>query len=548
MVVSLVMDHSFEITANCVDVVAGKITPATVRVRDGRIVEIEPTSSATGYLLPGFVDAHIHIESSMLLPTQFAQVAMTHGTVATVSDPHEIANVCGIDGIEFMLQDAEKTPFKFHFGAPSCVPATDFETAGARIGVEGIERLLDDPRINHLSEMMNFPAVIARQPEVMAKLKAAQKRNLPIDGHAPGLRGSETVSYFSAGISTDHECVGLEEAEEKILAGCKIAIREGSAARNFDALWPLIDRYPESCMFCSDDKHPDELMLGHINQLVVRAIEKGCDLFNVLRAASMNTVQHYRLDVGLLQVGDPADFILVDNLQDFQVRQTYVSGQLVAKDGESQLSTKSSAQINKFEVLPLSAESLVVPATSNRVRTIQVIDGQLLTQLAETDVPTENGIAQTDPENDILKLVVVNRYRRTNPAVGFVRGFGMRGGALASSVAHDSHNVLAVGANDDEILEAINQIIDHRGGLAVVANEVVDVLPLPVAGLMSTESCERVAAAYSRLDQRAKQAGCPLQAPFMTLSFLSLPVIPSLKLTDLGLFDVERFECVSLFV
>lgn len=542
------MARSFNITANRVDLLTKSIAAATVTVKDGVIVSIDLAKSATSFLLPGFVDAHIHIESSMLLPSEFARIAMTHGTVATVSDPHEIANVCGMEGIEFMLHDAERTPFKFYFGAPSCVPATDFETAGAKISVADIERLLDDPRINHLSEMMNFPAVIAGQPDVMAKLSAARERNIPIDGHAPGLRGEDARRYIAAGISTDHECVTLEEAEEKIRSGCKIAIREGSAARNFEALWPLIDKHPDACMFCSDDKHPDELLLGHINHLAARAIKLGCDPFNTLRCSSLNATRHYNLPVGMLQVGDPADFVVTDDLTSLNIRETYLDGQLVAQDGFSLNAASGSETINRFQIDPLSCHAIELRAESHRVRVIQVIDGQLLTNARERSVTIDDGLAQPDIANDLLKIVVVNRYRQTKPAVAFVSGFGLKDGALASSVAHDSHNIVAVGTNDADLLAAINQIIDAQGGLAVSSAGIVDILPLPIAGLMSPDSCVDVASAYTRLDNRAKDAGCGLRSPFMTLSFLSLPVIPSLKLTDRGLFDVERFEFVPLFV
>ena len=542
------MGTSFELSANLVDIHAEQIVPVWLRVEQGKIVEMRSIAEAKGYVLPGFIDAHVHIESSMLTPSEFARVASVHGTVATISDPHEIANVCGVAGVEFMLQDAAKTPFKFHFGAPSCVPATDFETAGAKLGVAEIEQMLDDPRINHLSEMMNFPAVIARQPDVMAKLEAAKCRSLPIDGHAPGVRGEEFDRYVAAGISTDHECVTLEEAEEKILAGCKIAIREGSAARNFDALWPLIDKYPDQCMFCSDDKHPDELMLGHINRLAVRALQHGCGLFSVLRATSINAINHYGLNVGKLTVGDPADFVVVDDLSSLNVRETYIGGHLVAKDKQPLLSSDRCLPINQFESQPLTSDSIKVKAISNRIRVIQVIDGQLLTSARSHKVTGCDEHIASDLDQDILKLVVVNRYRRTKPSVAFVKGFGLSKGALASSIAHDSHNIVAVGVSDEDLLAAMNSVINCRGGLAFAADGHVEMLPLPVAGLMSDMSCEEVAQRYTELDHAAKSLGCQLRAPYMTLSFLSLPVIPSLKLTDRGLFDVDRFDFVPLFI
>jgi adenine deaminase len=537
-----------EITANRVDVVTGAIAPAAVLVEGGVIREVCPVPRAEGYLLPGFVDAHVHIESSMLLPSQFARAAVVHGTLATVSDPHEIANVCGREGVELMLRDAARTCFRFHFGAPSCVPATVFETAGAVLDADEVAALLEDPRIGYLSEVMDFPGVLARSETVMAKIAAAKKWGKPVDGHAPGLRGEAVVRYVSAGITTDHECVNREEAVDRIRAGCRVAIREGSAARNFDALQPLIDEYPDDCMLCSDDKHPDELLLGHINRLVARAIAAGTDPLNAIRAASLNPIRHYGLSLGLLQVGDPADFILTDDLTQFRVRAAYLAGREVARDGQSLLPATTTETINNFAAPPITREALALRAESDRIRVIEATDGQLITGGGITQATVRDGLAVADPEHDVLKLVVVNRYQAARPAVAFVRGFGLRRGALASSVAHDSHNVVAVGVSDDELCGAINAVIANRGGLSVQAGSQLQVLPLPVAGLMAAGSCETVAADYSRLDRQAKELGSSLRAPYMTLSFMALLVIPSLKLSDRGLFDGNRFEFVPLFV
>ncbi len=541
------MQGSFQITANLVDVISGVIQPARVSVVDGRIAAIESVDAAQGFLLPGFVDSHVHIESSMLLPAEFARVAVRHGSVATVSDPHEIANVCGLDGIDLMLENASTSPFKFHFGAPSCVPATNFETAGANLDASAVERVLKTPGINHLSEMMNFPGVISGDDEVHRKIEIARALNLPVDGHAPGLQGEMAVRYFAAGISTDHECVTLAEAEQKIALGCRIAIREGSAARNFNALWPLIDRFPDECMFCSDDKHPDDLLDGHINQLVSRAIRNGCDAMNVFRAATRNPVQHYNLDVGLLQVGDPTDFILVRNLEELEVQQTWIDGVCVYGDATDHLPTKHSRPLNHFVAHPISSDSIALPAESLRARVITVEDGQLVTGQCELPVQVRRDLAISNVSNDVLKLVVVNRYADAPPAVAFVQGFGLERGAFASSVAHDSHNVIAVGVDDEDIVNAINSVIASRGGLAVASPDRHDLLPLPIAGLMSDQDCETVANHYEKLGTAARGLGCQLRAPFMTLSFLALPVIPKLKLTDRGLFDVNQFEFVSVF-
>ncbi len=532
------------------DVVQRKIAPAKVTVRNGIIADIVPidSSQASHFLLPGFVDSHIHIESSMLLPSQFARAAVVHGTVATVSDPHEIANVCGIDGIELMLRDAAQSCFKFCFGAPACVPATAFETAGAKLDAAAVARLLDDSRIGYLSEMMNFPGVLAGDRDVMAKLAAAQAHGKPVDGHAPGLRGEDARKYFAAGISTDHECVSIEEALEKIAAGCKIAIREGSAARNFDALQKLIDQFPDQCMFCSDDKHPDELLLGHINQLAARAVAEGRDLINVLQACSVNAVKHYGLNVGLLQPGDPADFVIVSDLKDFQVLETYIDGRLVARDGQCLMSNPNTETINRFNARPIKVTDLEVKAQSDQIRIIRALDGQLITDSAEVDARIVDGAAVTDASRDLLKLVVLNRYEPAAPAVAFISGFGLKQGAIASSVAHDCHNIVAVGASDADICSAINAVVEMQGGLSVACGQDIDMLPLPVAGLMSTESCQWVGQRYGLLDRRAKELGSTMRAPFMTLSFMALLVIPSLKLSDRGLFDVDKFQFASLFV
>jgi adenine deaminase len=542
----------FSISGNLVDVHTREIYSARISVVDGKIASIDRTpdtvDAAGGFIMPGFVDSHIHIESSMLLPCEFAKVAVKHGTVATVSDPHEIANVCGLDGVELMLRNASNTKFKFCFGAPACVPATVFETAGATLDAKETAKLLADPRIGYLSEMMDFPGVLNGDPEVIAKIKAAQELGKPVDGHAPGLRGDEAAKYVSAGITTDHECFTREEAIDKLKAGCKIAIREGSAARNFEALQILIDEHPEFCMLCSDDKHPDELLLGHINQLAARAVAAERDLMNVLQVACVNPVNHYGLDVGLLRVGDPADFIVVDDLTGFNVTATYLDGEVVYKNGNSLLTVPAPETVNQFSATPLAAEQLAIKAQSSTIRVMEAIDGQLITNSLKRPCRIEDGMAIAGVENDILKIVVCNRYAAAEPSVAFVTGFGFKSGAIASSVAHDSHNVVAVGTNDDDLVAAINAVIAHQGGLSVSVNGTTDVLPLPVAGLMSTGSCEEVGEKYGMLNQQVEKLGTNLQAPYMTLSFMALLVIPSLKISDKGLFDVDKFDFVPLFV
>lgn len=539
------------VIANVVDIANRKVEPAEVVWEDGRIASITPVEGGepTTYLLPGFVDAHVHIESSMLVPTEFARTAVLHGTVATVSDPHEIGNVLGTSGVEYMLENAAQSPLKFCFGAPSCVPATTFETAGATITVAEVEKLLADPRIGYLSEMMNFPGILNGDPECLAKVAAAKKVGKPVDGHAPGLRGEAAAAYIAAGITTDHECFTKDEALDKLAAGCKISIREGSAARNFDALYTLIGEHPGMTMLCSDDKHPDELLLGHINLLVRRAVAAGIDLFEVLRAACITPVEHYSLDVGQLKVGDPADFIEVDSLEEFKVLRTWIDGHCVAEGGATPLPRVEVHEANQFEPRHVAPAELVVEAANAKsLRVIEAIDGQLVTNCLTESPQVEGGLVVADTNRDILKLAVVNRYSAAPVAVAFIKNFGLTKGALASSVAHDSHNVIAVGTSDDDLVAAINLVMDSRGGLsaASVADDVAEVLPLPVAGLMATGTCKEVGEAYGKLDQLVKQWGSKLRAPYMTLSFMALLVIPALKLSDLGLFDGGKFEFVDL--
>ncbi|MFH1852461.1 MAG: adenine deaminase [Candidatus Neomarinimicrobiota bacterium] len=538
----------FEISGNIVDIFNQRTFPGRIAVENGRIVAIDETSHAVEQtILPGLIDAHIHIESSMLVPTEFARLALAHGTLAAVCDPHEIANVLGVAGVEFMLKNAARSPFKFHFGAPSCVPATPFETAGATITAADIERLFSRRQLKFLSEMMNVPGVLLDLPEVTAKLALARKYGRLVDGHAPGLQGSAAGKYIAAGITTDHECVTLPEAREKITRGMKIQIREGSAARNFDDLYPLIDEYPGMCMLCSDDKHPDDLVRGHINELVRRGLAAGLNPYNLLRAACLAPVEHYDLEVGLLRVGDPADFIVVDDLAQFNVIRTYIDGILVAENGCSALPAVAVESLNKFNCQRKQITDFAVPAAGNKIRTIDVIPGQLITGSALVEPWISDGNVVADPGRDILKLTVVNRYANARPALGFVRNFGLKTGAIASSVAHDSHNIVALGASDEELCRVVNLVIEQRGGIAAVGGMEEVIMPLPVAGIMSDRDGQTVAGLYSALDRFAKGLGSSLPAPFMSLSFLALLVIPELKLSDQGLFDGINFKFTSVF-
>ena len=507
----------------------------------------EEEVSSTQYILPGFVDAHVHVESSMLVPTEFARLAVLHGTVATISDPHEIGNVLGLEGVKFMIENGKASGFKFYFGAPSCVPATVFETAGAEIGVEEVKELMAMPEVRYLAEMMNFPGVLHHDAEVLAKIAAAQSVGKVVDGHAPGLRGELARRYFAAGISTDHECFTFEEGEDKAALGVHILIREGSAAKNFEALHPLLSTYPEQVMFCSDDKHPDSLVLGHINQLVARALALGYPLFDVLRAATLHPVQHYGMEVGLMRKGDPADFIVVQDLVAFKVLQTYIDGRLCMEAGKSLLPQIRCAHPNRFSVSPISPAQLAVPSVSVDVNVIVVEDGQLVTGAIQAKLVPEEDLTVPDLKQDILKLVVLNRYHDAPPAIAFVKGFGLQAGAIAGSVAHDSHNIIAVGCSDQDIATAINLVIEAQGGISLAHGSETQVLPLPVAGLMTDLDGFEVAETYTRMDARAKALGALLAAPYMTLSFCALLVIPALKLSDKGLFDGEKFEFTPLF-
>ena len=542
------MNNSFTIGGQIVDLVNSRIFSGVVVVEDGKITKIEeqPVGN-TQYIMPGFVDAHVHIESSMLVPSEFARLATCHGTVATVSDPHEIANVLGKNGIRYMIENGKKVPFKFFFGAPSCVPSTTFETSGATLNANDIEELMASPDIYYLSEVMNYPGVINKDPELMQKIKAAKKYGKPIDGHAPAVKGSMLQKYVDAGITTDHECFRLAEALEKINLGMKILIREGSAARNFEALIPLMASHPDKLMFCSDDKHPDELDDVHIDVLVRKAIELGYDVMDVLRAASLNAVKHYNLNVGLLQLGDDADFIVVDDLRHPVAKQTYIRGTLVAENGVSSIHYKETLCPNIFRANYIYADDIFLPDMGKKIKVIECQDGQLITKSFVAQPKVENGGIVSDVERDILKIVVINRYQPTKPAVAFIRGFGLKRGALASSVAHDSHNIVSVGVTDKDILHAVNLLIEHTGGVTAYCSTEMMAVPLPIAGLMSNEDGYEVAQAYQNVDALAKRLGTTLFAPFMTLAFMALLVIPELKIGDQGLFDVSKFAFTSIY-
>nr|WP_321236426.1 adenine deaminase [uncultured Psychroserpens sp.] len=530
-----------------VDIKNKRIFKGEVTISEGKIIAIEEKHhDSEHYILPGFVDAHIHIESSMLVPTEFARLAVNHGTVATVSDPHEIANVLGVEGVSFMIDNGKKSPFKFNFGAPSCVPATSFESAGAIIDSDAIKELMANPDIKYLAEMMNYPGVLFDDAEVLKKLEWAKHYNKPIDGHAPGVIGDDITKYINAGISTDHECFTYNEGLEKLQKGMKVLIREGSAAKNFEALIDLLPEHFENMMFCSDDKHPDDLIVDHINKLCARAVAKNINVFKVLQAACVNPVKHYNLDVGLLNVGDDADCIVVKDLKGFEVMQTYINGELVSEKGGSKLEAVSFENLNNFNTTKKEISDFRVPSKAKRIRVIEALEGQLITNELIKNATVEDGNLVSNIESDILKMTVVNRYNNDKPALAFIKNFSLKQGAIASSVGHDSHNIIAVGISDEMICKAVNLIIENKGGICAVSDSEEKIVPLPVAGIMSDQDGATIGEQYAELDKMAKRLGSSLNAPYMTLSFMALLVIPSLKLSDKGLFNGTDFKFTSL--
>lgn len=532
-----------------VDIKNRRIYKGEIVHENGKIVSItEKGHDENTYILPGFIDAHIHIESSMLVPSEFMRLAIRHGTVATVSDPHEIANVLGVKGVEFMIENGKRTPFKFHFGAPSCVPATSFESAGADIDSEDIKKLLANDEVKYLAEMMNYPGVIYDDEEVLKKIAWAKHYNKPVDGHAPGLRGESLTKYINAGISTDHECFSYEEGLEKLQKGMKVLIREGSAAKNFEALVDLIPEHYENMMFCSDDKHPDDLLVDHINKLCARAVAKGIDVFKVLQVACINPVEHYNLDVGQLKVGDAADFIEVDDLINFKTLSTYINGHRLFHLGTTFIRPIEFDILNNFKTSKKNILDFRLESSTQKIRVIEALEGQLVTNELVSEATIIDGNLVSNTKTDVLKMAVVNRYQNQKPAIAFIKNFGLKEGAIASSVGHDSHNIIAVGVSDESICKAVNLIIHHKGGVCAVSNSDEKILSLPVAGIMSDRDGETVGVHYAELDKMAKQLGSTLHAPYMTLSFMALLVIPSLKLSDKGLFDGNAFKFTSLEV
>lgn len=536
-----------KIEGKIVDMHCRQIYDGNIEVEGKIIKNISRTRNAPErYIMPGLIDSHIHIESSMATPGAFAAEAVSRGTIGLVSDPHEIANVLGIEGVEFMIRDAEKVPLKFWFGAPSCVPATSLETSGAEITADDVEILLEGDKIKFLAEVMNYPGVINDDINVLRKIESARKRNKKIDGHAPGLRGDMLRKYISRGITTDHECSDITEAREKLNLGMKIIIREGSAARNLNALKDLIRTNPEMVMLCSDDLHPEMLCRRHLDKIVAQLVKEGYDLFDVLKCCNLNPVVHYGLEAGTLKVGDPADFIVVNHPEKMDILENWINGAKVYENGRVLFNYERPVSINKFICSPVSPDQITVRKNGQEMRVILARDGELITEEAFVKIP-DKPIIDTDKRNDILKIVVKDRYLDSEPATAFIRGFGLNNGAFASSVAHDCHNIICIGTNDRDIVAAVNELVRIKGGLSVSVDEKINSLSLPVAGIMSEKPVAETARQYEMLSDLVKSLGCTMSAPFMTLSFMALLVIPELKLGDKGLFLSRIFGFVPLF-
>jgi adenine deaminase len=532
-----------KVAGNIIDIRNREIYPGVVTVIKDKIVSIERNANSYDcYILPGFIDAHVHVESSMLLPTEFSKVVVRHGTVAVVNDPHEIANVLGTAGVKAMMENSKKAMIKFFYGIPSCVPATPFDRTGGTISVEETDSLARSGKFIALSEMMNVPGVIHRDPEVMAKLSIARKYNLRVDGHAPGIVDEETLSrYIGSGIETDHESVTLEEAILKISNGMKILIREGSAAKNYHALKTLIATHTDEVMFCTDDAHPDDLLHGHINKIVQQALKDGLGLFDVLQVACINPVLFYRLEMGLLREGDFADFIVIKDIDTMQVMFTFLRGKGVFPSDHPAAGWKSGIRPNLFYHDRITEEQVKTVLTGE-IHCIQVRSNEIVTGRMPYTPRAPREPFESDTTADVLKIVYINRYFNSAPRVGFISGIGIKVGAFASCISHDSHNIIAVGCSDIEIVRAINRIIDQQGGLSVVHGDRRLSLPLPIAGIVSEKSAEEVAGSYKTLNDEIRDMGSPLISPFMTLSFMALIVIPAYKIGEEGMFNVEKFE------
>lgn len=534
------------IEGNIVDVLTGEIFPGRIGHEGGVITSVERTPGPfRSFLVPGFIDCHVHIDSSLLCPSRFAEAAVPHGTTAVVTDPHEIANVLGVPGIAWMREDAACAPFRVFFTAPSCVPATPFETSGATLGPAEVEKLLAEDDVVALGEVMNYHGAIARDPDVMAKIRAARVSGKPIDGHGPLLAGNALREYLSLGISTDHECTGAAEAFEKHDLGMRILVRDGSAAKNLAALAPFARMH--EFLLVTDDILASDLLAGHLDTRLATAVSLGVEPLHALRAATIRPAEHYRLPLGAMAKGRKADAVRVADLSSFAVEEVYIGGTLVAAGGAAAFAPRPVPMPGAIRIAPKGADDFALPASgrSAKVRVIRVIPDEIVTGSETADLRVEHGRVVPDAGRDVLLISVVNRYREAPVASGFVSGFGLKTGAIASSVAHDSHNIIAVGTNPGDMAAAVGAIVRESGGLAACGGGSATVLPLPLAGLMSGDPPRDVHERLERLHAAACGMGCVLPRPFMTLSFLSLLVIPRLKIGDRGLFDADAFRFVE---
>jgi adenine deaminase len=547
--------------ARIVDVFSGEVKAGAVAIAGGRIAGIGDYAARTTidlggrYIAPGFIDSHVHIESAMTCVGEFARAVAVRGTTAVVADPHEIANVLGAAGVRHMLASAEHQPVRILFTLPSCVPATEMETAGARLTAADLEPFFAEPAVVGLGEMMNYPGVLAGDPEVLNKIAAARRHGKPVDGHAPGLAGKGLAAYVAAGIGSDHECTTAAEALEKLAAGMQIMIRQGTGARNLEALLPVVsERNARRLMWCTDDRHPHDLLTeGHIDSMVAAAVRAGLELVTAVRMATLNPAERFGLShLGAIAPGRQADLVVFSDPGCQRIEEVYVGGRPVAQDGRMVAGVPAPATVPVPPSMSLGSQALdfSVPAGGRQVRVIDLIPDQILTRHSLEPAPVEAGRLVSDPRRDLLKIAVVERHTGSGRiGLGMVRGFGLRQGALASSVAHDSHNILVVGVTDAEMRAAVAEVAAMGGGIAAaVGGRTAAKLPLPVAGLMSLEPMQAVSDAMDRLVQTAREFGSPLKEPFMALSFLALPVIPELKITDRGLVDVLQFQHVGLFV
>ena len=547
--------------AGIVNVFSGEIIPGSIAVAKGYIIGFGsyPAKRVVNmkgrFVAPGFIDAHVHIESSMSCPTEFARSVLPHGTTTVAADPHEIANVLGAEGIGYMIDSSKDQPVNIYFTLPSCVPATDMETSGAKLGADDLLPFMDNCRIIALGEVMNFPGVICRDNEVLRKIEGMKKQIKPVDGHAPGLTGRDLYAYISAGIFSDHECTTEKEAKEKLNAGMHIMIREGTGAKNLEDLLPIINRQTaRRVMWCTDDRHPHDIIKeGHIDYIVRSAIRMGLDPVIAIQMATINPAEYFGLNhVGAIAPGRQADLVVFSDIKNPVIEEVYFRGNLAAKEGKMLPEIKRPAPLNIRSSMNIDIAKIdfSIPALSRQARVIEVISDQIVTGQSLIKVAVSGNSAVSDIKRDILKIAVVERHKGThNTGMGFARGFGLKQGALASSVAHDSHNIIIVGTNDEDMKTALEAVVKMGGGLAAAGNgKILAALPLPIAGLMSLQPLKTIKEKLDNLINISREFGSSLSDPFMTLSFLALPVIPELKITDKGLVDVSKFRIVPLFL